>query len=231
MVSRTLALVIMLGIATSQARGDLITNGSFEAATVNPGSGFVTLGEASTSITGWLVGPGNIDYLGTSWQASEGGRSIDLNGVGAGGIAQTFATQAGRLISVFFDMAGNPDGGPAGRAMTVSAGGVSQQNSFVEAGFTRSNMGWMTMKFQFIATTATTTLQFTSTTPGNYGPALDNVRATGAVVPEPSSIIMLGSGALGLLGFVRSRRGRSMVCGRADPSCFGTHPLRTGSAD
>jgi hypothetical protein len=49
-------------------------NGSFENGT-DPGS-FRTLGVGSAAIEGWSVAGGNVDYIGTYWQPSDGGRSI-----------------------------------------------------------------------------------------------------------------------------------------------------------
>ena len=93
-------------------------NGSFEAASVIPGGGFVTLKEGSTDITGWtVIGTVNyaysIDYIGGYWQAAEGYRSVDLNGTSdRGGVQQALATVAGQRYEVRFAMSGNPDGNP-----------------------------------------------------------------------------------------------------------------------
>ena len=96
-------------IVTPVQATNLIQNGSFETATVNPGS-FLQLDAVSTAITGWTVSQGTIDYIGTAWQASEGARSLDLQGLASGGIQQTFNTTIGETYRVTFDLAGNPFG-------------------------------------------------------------------------------------------------------------------------
>jgi hypothetical protein len=49
-------------------------------------------------------------------------------------------------------------------------------------------------------------LTFTSNTPGNVGALLDNVSiASASPIPEPSSLLMLGSGLVALAGFSRRK--------------------------
>src|SRR5688500_8882000 len=55
-----------------------INNGSFESGGCF--GQFTTLGNGSTNITGWVVGGHSVDYICRYWQASDGARSIDLNG-------------------------------------------------------------------------------------------------------------------------------------------------------
>jgi choice-of-anchor C domain-containing protein len=154
-------------------------NGSFENASVDPGGSFVTLADGSMQITGWTVISGDIDYIGTYWVASTGVRSLDLVGdQNVGGIEQTFDTVPGATYRVSFDLAGNPQGPPTIKPLTVNAGGVVQDYTFDTTGKTVSNMGWVTNQLTFTASGPTTTLSFISDTTGLgccYGAALDNV--------------------------------------------------------
>jgi choice-of-anchor C domain-containing protein len=185
------------GVATS-AGAAAFTNGSFELG-VNPGSTFVTLGNGSTGVTGWVVGGDSIDYIGGYWQAEDGSRSIDLSGNANGSIAQTFDTVAGQAYLVNFFLAGNPDGGPAAKLEITSADGGQQQNSVftVTGSDSRANMGWTAFSYNFLATGSSTTLAFASATGTAFGPALDNVSV--AAVPEPASwaLMLVGFGGLG----------------------------------
>ena len=68
--------------------GNLLLNGSFEQGR-SPGGSLVTLQPGSTLITGWTVTCASIDYIGGFWRASNGRRSLDLDGTpGFGGIEQ-----------------------------------------------------------------------------------------------------------------------------------------------
>ncbi len=179
---------------------NLIQNGSFETATVNPGS-FLQLDAVSTAITGWTVSQGSIDYIGTLWQASNGSRSLDLSGENAGGIQQTFNTTVGKTYRVTFDLAGNTFTSPTIKDMRVSAGGSSADFSFDTTGKSNSNMGWLSKSWDFTANSTTTTLEFISLTNSFAGPALDNVSVIALSppsIPEPSSV--LGLLSLGVLG-------------------------------
>ncbi len=91
--------ILALGLALTSltlshrpAQAAAFTNGSFELGP-DPGA-FLPLPTGSTDLTGWTVTSGNVDYIGSSWQASDGSRSLDLSGAGAGQIGQTFDTIA-----------------------------------------------------------------------------------------------------------------------------------------
>jgi choice-of-anchor C domain-containing protein len=177
-----LAGMLAISSGSAYAAGpSVISNGSFETG-IAPGV-FTTLTAGdNSSIPGWTVSSGTIDYIGSYWTASDGSRSIDLSGNGPGGISQTFATIAGVTYNVTFDLSGNPAGPPAVKTMTVDAGGAPSTYTYdtVAAGNTLANMKWAAQTYSFTATSASTTLTFTSTTATAYGPALDDVRVVAA---------------------------------------------------
>jgi hypothetical protein len=75
--------------------------------------------------------------------------------------------------------------------------------------------GWMTVSYTFTASTATQTLSFLAQgTPVNEPPftLLDGVSLTmnTASVPEPTSLLMLGVGTLGVIGIGLRRRARAV---------------------
>lgn len=203
-----LVIVVMLAFFSQANATNLILNGSFEFATVNPGNSFVTLGTGDTRITHWTVTNGSIDYIGGYWQASDGSRSIDLSGNQAGEleVSQPFNTIVGQQYLLTFDMAGNPDRQGI-KTMQVTVAGQSQDYAFDSTGKTKTNMGWMSQSFLFTATNINTTLKFTSLTTNAWGPALDNVSVT--VIPEPGTFLLLGSGLLGIGISARIRRKKS----------------------
>lgn len=181
-------------------------NGSFEIGP-NPGV-FSTLSDSNTAILGWEVTQGSIDYIGTYWVASDGGRSIDLNGNYAqGGISQTFDTILGETYHVSFDLAGNYDSGVDPKTLNVSVALYSGGYSFFKPiSWNHTSMGWITYDFVFAAQANSSILTFTSTTGATndaFGPALDNVHVD--QVPEPASLLFLGAGLFGL-GFLGRRK-------------------------
>ncbi len=158
-------------------------NGSFEDGT-DPVV-YMTLSTGATDITNWTIDSGSIDYIGSYWIASEGTDSIDMSGSAEGSISQEFTTVVGATYEVTFDMAGNPAGGPVEKTMTVMAtGDPGESFTFDTTGSTLAVMGWLPKEYTFIATEPSTTLTFTSTTAGAYGPALDNVVITETSVPD-----------------------------------------------
>ena len=181
-LSAAAAAILTVSLAgVSSAADPTIANGSFETGTDPVVS--TQLSAVSTSITGWTVSSGTVDYIGTYWQAADGVRSLDLSGSGVGAVQQTFVTTVGTSYRVTFSMSGNPEGGTGTKTMTASTGGTPIAFSYgVGAGNTRVHMKWANKSFLFTATAATTTLTFTSTTSGVYGPALDKVRVQLAAV-------------------------------------------------
>ncbi len=159
------------------------TNGSFETGTyVDGGSGFEQLNAGDTSITGWTVDAGSVDWIGTYWPAQDGSMSIDMSGADAGTISQTLATTIGNTYTVSFFLSGNPVGPPIVKTLDVSATGAAAASyTYDVSGNDLTNMNWTPETYTFLATNASTTLSFVSTTSGPFGAAIDNVVITETV--------------------------------------------------
>lgn len=205
-----LAAVVLLLFSSVSSYASPFMNGGFELhhdITDDLDSKELVLPTGDHRLDGWDIISGSINYVKSPsrWQAAEGQFSIDLNGEhnDAYAIAQTFDTVAGMQYQVSFAMAGNPDGGPVVKELHASAAGSFAKFAFDSTGSTRQSMRWSDEHFMFTASDSSTTLRFTSLTPGDYGPTLDNVRVT--AVPEPGMLGLVGAG-LAVLALIKRRR-------------------------
>ncbi|MER7787006.1 choice-of-anchor C family protein [Streptomyces sp. NPDC097640] len=162
--------------ATATAAVSRFDDGSFEYPTA-PANAFTTL-SSGQSIGPWKVTRGAVDLIGAGfWQAAEGNQSVDLNAAEPGTVAQTFRTTAGQRYTVTYSLAANPAGGPAVKTGSVLIDGQNFQDfSFNSTGKSFANMGYVTRGVTFVANGTTTTLGFTSTVAGAYGPVIDDVQ-------------------------------------------------------
>jgi len=130
-----------------------------------------------------------VDLIGAGfWAAADGDQSVDLDGVVAGAVSQTFATKPGTTYTVTYSLAGNVHAGPTTKTGEVLVNGQDVQDfSFDTTGRTYLDMGYETDQVTFLATSPSTTLAFESTTPGAYGPVLDNVSVKADCCPRSCS--------------------------------------------
>jgi choice-of-anchor C domain-containing protein len=224
-----LAVAATVACAASAAGAATILNGNFEtSALTHPQTtvmgilGFVTLGAGNTELTGWTIGGGGVDFMGSYWTPAAGAHSLDLSAFSNGILSQTISTVVGQSYDVSFDLAGNTSGPPIIKHLKVDVGGSPDQiYTFNTTGFSRSHMGWQVENYVFTAVSTLSTLSFSSIDPPSgrpltgtpWGPALDNVSiATAAAVPEPATWALMITG-MGLVGAGLRRRAGARLAG------------------
>jgi hypothetical protein len=124
-----------------------------------------------------------------------------LDGVAAGTIYQDFTFDSAGTWSIQFAMSANPDAS-GDKTMQVSfgtpGGPLTSLGTYTLSsnGRTYSNMQWVTTTTPGVTAQSGVIyrLEFTSLTPGAYGPALDNIQLV--PVPEPSCLSILACGLL-----------------------------------
>ena len=200
--------------ASSSVAAPTILNGSFEIGasgnSILNNGGFVTVFAGnSTTIAGWTVTYGSVDWVGAYWQAENGIASIDLSGNSEGKITQTITgLTKGDEYQISFWLAGNPDGGPATKTGTiaVAANGTAYDFAYPVSAQSHTEMDWVQETLDFTATGKTTTLTFASATNSAYGPVIDNV----GIVPIPEAstwaLMLLGFAGVGFAGYRASRK-------------------------
>jgi choice-of-anchor C domain-containing protein len=208
-------LAVVAAVSPAARAGNLIVNGGFESPVITPP--FQTLFAPDNTMPGWTVYSGSVDLTNTSNLPSyEGVQDLDLDGHSPGAISQSFATTAGAQYTLSFFYANNwagPTGLSTANVSVVGIGTLLGQD-ITHSGSTIANMNYQEFVGTFTADSSMATLKFVSTDPSGdaYGIVLDAVSVS--AVPEPSALVLGGTGAVVMLALAGFRARRSLVPSR-----------------
>jgi hypothetical protein len=220
---KTVLAVCSLSMAAGIARGNLITNPSFETSTPSVTAGsFANFATGSTGITGWtVIGPASISAVsttfaqnGVTFEAEDGNVWIDLTGENSNsteGLQQAVTTATGTNYILTFFVGNTTGGGIFGTTSTVGLYvNGTEVNTYENSNADTTGLNWEQFTYNFTASSASTTIGFINLDPGNdnsNGLDLVDLEAgsSGGGLPEPASIGLVGAG-LAVTGMLVRRK-------------------------
>jgi hypothetical protein len=211
--SAMISAAMALSAVPAQAAINLITNGSFEQ--IGPSVVFVDgvaqiNGINSTALTRWQTHATFQYKINRNYDASAGKTSVDLSGPRALILPFNLRNlEVGKKYHIAVDLSGNP-AATVNPVLKVSVLSNSTHTFAAPAGPTASNMGWVRVAADFIATQTVHIIHFANADPNsttNNGPVIDNV-FIGAAVPEPQNwaLFIIGFGVIGVVSRRKATR-------------------------
>jgi hypothetical protein len=119
-------------------------NADFEDDTVS--GNFDTPRAGAGALSDWTVDGHSVDLIGPYWESANGDQSLDLSGISNGSVSQTVSGfSSGHDYTLFFDIAGNPDGGDTTKSLKLTIDGASEvvQFDFEADDNSKQDMGWV----------------------------------------------------------------------------------------
>jgi hypothetical protein len=177
---KTLIAVCTFSMVAGIARGNLITNPSFETPVVATGS-FENFATGSTGITDWTVtGPADTAVSivsttfaqdGVTFEAENGNQWVDLTGDNSNsteGIMQSVATTPGTNYVLTFYVGNTTGGGIFGTTSTDALYiNGAQVNTYENSNTDSTGLNWEQFTYGFTASGASTTIGFVNLDPSN----------------------------------------------------------------
>lgn len=212
--------VITVLLAPYASAAPFVPNNSFEDVQIGPP--FFSRNPAD--IPGWTHTGSPGDALLWAIGYSDGGGNITTAGQGrqfvtlGGGFGNPGSATWSTIITgltpgttydlTFMIAAEGPFAGPQLMTVGFSSGSSTPSSTFLAPPSAGNYWKtWGTQNYFFMANSTNATVDFSVfNQPFDMGLDNVNVRAIASTIPEPSSILMLGSGLLGLISAVRKRR-------------------------
>lgn len=183
-------LAAMYALSGNAFAATTITNGSFET---GPGGTYAAVTPPDSSITDWTLTQAGVEWfnpdlaysIGT---AADGSYIIDLAYGSGGGIQQTVDTTVGNVYHLSFEastssFAGRDGTGQIDVLIKDDSDAITDSKSFNVVNNSSTVLAWQTFTLDFLATTATTTIEFQNNQDGNLHFAfIDNVYEDGTPV-------------------------------------------------
>ena len=196
---KSILLLSLLCLVPLASQAGVILSENFDALTpqlgVTSAGAFQAIGGTNVDIVGGAL-------FGSLCQLPTSGNCVDLDGSGGNpqGVLQSvssFTLQPGMNYFLSFDLIGS--GRSATTSTTVSFGPYNQTFVLTNNDVTT---GIVLNALVTVSSTTSTSLTFTSNTPGQEGSILDNVSISeqSSAVPEPGTLALIFSGGLSLLG-------------------------------
>jgi hypothetical protein len=192
-----IVLLALFTLCGTSAQANLIVNGSFENLPSPLANGTWT---TYTAITGWTASVGSIEVRNNvEGVAQDGNIFVELDSYGNSTMySQTVTTVAGSAYTLSYWFAPRLNVASTSNGIQLLFNNVAIDDV---TGFSNLNNAWSLRSFTVIGTGSDVITFAAIGTSDSYGGSIDNVSMETASVPEPTTMLLLGLGLIGLAGF------------------------------